>query len=105
MIYDSRKRAPASQGDVLGSISLGCVMQNMWLMAQSLGVNLQILSRFSEEPVEKEVKQILDIAEHMNIAYAIRLGYPVSAPAKYLRVRRNVEAFAHHNRYGNNGID
>jgi nitroreductase len=105
VIYDSRKRAPASQGDVLGFMSLGCVMQNMWLMAQSLGISLQILSRFSGEPVEKEVKQILDIAEYMNIAYAIRLGYPVSSSARYLRVRRDVEAFAHHNRYGNNGID
>jgi nitroreductase len=105
VIYDSRKRAPASQGDVLGFMSLGCVMQNMWLMAQSLGISLQILSRFSGDPVEKEVKQTLDIAEYMNIAYVVRLGYPVSARAKYLRVRRDVEAFAHHNRYGNSGID
>jgi len=105
VIYDSRKRAPASQGDVLGFMSLGCVMQNMWLVAQSLGISLQILSRFSGDPVETEVKQILDIAEYMNIAYAVRLGYPVSAPGKYLRVRRDVEAFAHHNRYGNSEID
>ena len=105
VIYDSRKRAPASQGDVLGFMSLGCVMQNMWLTAQSLGISFQILSRFSGESVEKEVKQILGIAEYMNIAYAVRLGYPVSAPTKYLRVRRDVEAFVHHNRYGNSGID
>jgi len=90
VIYDSRKRAPASQGDVLGFMSLGCVMQNMWLMAQSLGISFQILSRFSGESIEKEVKQILDIAEYMNIAYAIRLGYPVSSSARYLRVRRDV---------------
>ena len=30
-----RKRAPASEGDALGIMSLGCVMQNMWLMAES----------------------------------------------------------------------
>jgi len=29
VIYDSRKRAPASEGDFLGIISLGCVMENM----------------------------------------------------------------------------
>ncbi|WXG41290.1 MAG: nitroreductase family protein [Candidatus Freyarchaeum deiterrae] len=105
VIYDSRKRAPASEGDVLGFISLGCVMENMWLMAQSLGIGLQILSVFSAYPVAKEVKRILNIPEYMNIAYTIRLGYPVSAPAKYLRVRRDVEEFTHHNRYGNSGID
>jgi len=34
IIYDRRKRAPASEGDVLGFLSLGCVMENIWLMAQ-----------------------------------------------------------------------
>jgi nitroreductase len=104
VIYDSRKRAPASEGDVLGFMSLGCVMENMWLVAQSLGISLQILSVFSAYPVAKEVKQILGIPEHMNIAFTARLGYPVSAQAKYLRVRRDVEEFTHHNRYQNMGI-
>ena len=58
VIYDSRKRAPASHGDVLGFISLGCLMENMWLMAQSLGIGLQILSAFSAPPVETEIKKI-----------------------------------------------
>ena len=43
VVYDPQKRAPASEGDVLGFMSLGCVMENMWLMAQSLGICLQIL--------------------------------------------------------------
>lgn len=38
VLHDSRKRAPASEGDVLGMMSLGCVMENMWLVAQSLGI-------------------------------------------------------------------
>jgi hypothetical protein len=33
IVYDSGKRAPASHGDVLGFISLGCLMENIWLMA------------------------------------------------------------------------
>ena len=33
VLYDTRKRAPASERDVLGFISIGCVMENMWLMA------------------------------------------------------------------------
>ena len=29
VVYNPRKRAPASEGDVLGMMSLGCVMENM----------------------------------------------------------------------------
>jgi nitroreductase len=105
VIYDSRRRAPASEGDVLGFISLGCAMENMWLMAESLGIGLQILSVFSAEKVEKEVRRVLDIPEYMKIAFASRLGYPVSKPGKYLRVRRDVADFTHHNRFGNKGVD
>ena len=49
VIYDSGKRAPASEGDFLGIMSLGCVMQNMWLMAHSLGLGVQILSSLASE--------------------------------------------------------
>ncbi|HXX87323.1 MAG TPA: nitroreductase family protein, partial [Candidatus Acidoferrum sp.] len=99
VIYDSRKRAPASEGDVLGFISLGCVMENMWLMAQSLEISVHILSVFSGETVERDVKQVLHIPEYMKIAFAARLGYPASKPAKHPRVRRDVEMFVHYNKF------
>jgi nitroreductase len=104
VVYDARKRAPASEGDVLGLMSLGCVMENMWLMAQSIGIGVQVLSVFSSDPVEKEVKRILNVPEYMRVAFALRLGYPVSAPVESLRVRRDAEAFTHHNRFGNKGL-
>ncbi len=109
VIYDSRKRAPASEGDVLGIMNLGCIMENMWLMAQSLGVSFQIMSVFSSNcisanDVEKEIKRILNISKYMKIAFALRLGYPISAPAKYPRVRRDVEAFTNYNSFGKNGL-
>ena len=31
-------------------------MENIWLMAQSLGVSMQILSSFATAPVETELK-------------------------------------------------
>ena len=103
VVYDSRKRAPASEGDVLGFISLGCVMENIWLMAQSRGISVQILSAFSGNAVEKEAKRILGVPEYMKIAFALRLGYPVSRPTKQLRVRRDIEMLTHHNKFGNKG--
>jgi nitroreductase len=103
IVYDSRKRAPASHGDLLGFISLGCLMENIWLMAQSLGVSMHILSSFAVPPVESEIKKLLVIPEPMKIAFTCRLGYPTGA-SKYLRVRRDIEDFTHHNQYGKKGI-
>src|ERR1039458_3230702 len=101
--YDSTKRAPASDGDVLGFISLGCVMQNMWLMAESLGIGFQILSAFSADRVEREVKKILEIPEAMKIGFTVRLGYAKIddhiALKKYPSVRREIEDFSYRNRY------
>jgi len=104
VIYDPRKRAPASEGDFLGILGLGCVMENMWLTAQALKIGFQIMSVFSGERAERRVKRVLGIPGHMKIAYGIRLGYPVHPSNRYLRVRRDVEGVVHHNRYGNKGL-
>ena len=98
VVYDTRKRAPASEGDVLGTLSLGCLMENMWLMAHTLGVGFQIMSIFSG-PAQKDIRKILNIPDHMAVSYAIRLGYPVTQ-SKYVRVRRDSESFTYRNAYG-----
>jgi nitroreductase len=98
--YDPARRAPASEGDFLGIMSLGCVMQNMWLMASSLGIALHILSSFSAGEVEGEVKRLLGIPEKLRVAFTARLGYPIETPAPTARVRRDVGDFSHRNRYG-----
>jgi nitroreductase len=79
-------------------------MENMWLMAQALGIGSQIMSVFGGNSVEQEVKKILEIPEYMRIAYAVRLGYPISKTTKFVRVRRDVIELAHDNRFGNKGI-
>ncbi|MFI5137116.1 MAG: nitroreductase family protein [Sphingobacteriales bacterium] len=99
VLYEPARRAPASEGDFLGIISLGCVMENMWLMANSLGIDFHIVSSLSNGPYAKGIKKLLNIPEKFVIAYAFRLGHAVN-PQKQLRVRRNVEDFAHHNSYG-----
>jgi nitroreductase len=97
--YDARKRAPASEGDMLGMISLGCVLENMWLVAQSLGIGFQVQSVLSSPSVELEVRRLVELPEPLKIGFAVRLGYP-KTPASYLRVRREVTDFTHRNRYG-----
>jgi nitroreductase len=100
VLYDPAHRAPASERDFLGIMSLGCVMENMWLMAHSLGLGFHVVSSLGSGPLEKEVKRILGIPAKLKIAFTFRLGYPVANGGKYLRVRRDIPDFTHHNRFG-----
>lgn len=105
VLYDPGRRAPASEGDFLGIISLGCLMENMWLMAQWLGIGCQIVSALAAGPVEREVKILLGIPESRKIAFAMRLGYGAEGAAKSLRVRRDIGDFTYHNRYSHKGLE
>ena len=104
VLYDPAERAPASEGDFLGIMSLGCVMENMWLMASSLGIGLHIVSSLAAGPAEIALKRLLEIPANLKVAFTCRLGYPVGQQGSYLRVRRGVEDFAHHNRFGEKGL-
>jgi nitroreductase len=103
VLYDPRKKAPALAVDIYGFMSLGCLVENIWLTAQALGIGVQILSLSATVSVEKELKQILGIPEQLKIAYTIRLGYPI-IQTKTLRVRREIKDFTHHNLYSRKGI-
>lgn len=96
VVYDPSRRAPASEGDFLGIISLGCLMENIWLEAEALGLGVQIVSSLADAPT---LKDLLGIPENLRVAFSVRLGHPVSEPADYLRVRRGVADFTHRNRY------
>jgi len=100
VLYDPSRRAPASEGDFLGVVSLGCVMENIWLTAEALGLGLQIVSSLSSDP---NVRRILEVPDNLKIAFACRLGYPVGKPPIRLRVRRDASDFSHRNRFGLEG--
>ena len=59
VLYDPKKKAPALAVDIYGFIGLGCLMENIWLTTQALGISMQILSLSATVSVEKELKQIL----------------------------------------------
>jgi hypothetical protein len=40
----------------------------------------------------------------MKIAFACSLGYPARTAETYLRVRRDLEDFVHHNAYGHKDV-
>jgi hypothetical protein len=49
--------------------------------------------------------EIVVIPDDLKIAFAVRLDYPIPSSVKYLRVRREVEDFTHHNGVGDKGIE
>ncbi len=99
--YNPECRAPDSEGDFLGHVGLGCVLENMWLMAHALGLSFHVISILAKEPADAEVKSALGLPAQMKIAFGIRLGYAAPAEGRHLRVRRDVEGFTHVNRFGN----
>ena len=99
--YDPNKRAPDSEGDVLGLVSLGCLMANMWLMANSLGISVRIMSDLGDIKVTDEVKRTLGVHDRLRIVYGLRLGYPKTDPPEGPRVRRELGDFVHRNEYRN----
>jgi nitroreductase len=99
VVQDSRLETPATEGDSLGLMSLGCVMQNLWLITENFGISMQVLSGLSASDVEIQVQSILGIPPHLKIGFAARLGYPLTAQESHLRVRRKIQEFTHRNRY------
>ena len=100
ILYDPKRRAPASPGDFLGVMSLGFMLENLWLMAAAQGVGLHIVSAFGNEPLSAKVKKLLNIPPALEITLGIRLGYP-SGDDHRVRVRRDVDDFVKFNRYTN----
>ncbi len=87
VLYNGDKHAPDDKKDFLGHLGLGCVLENMWLMSESLGIGLHVLTVFSDGQVEKQVRSTLQIPSHMKVAYACALGYPKDHTESSLRVR------------------
>jgi len=104
VLYDSGLHAPDSKGDALGLMGLGCAMENMWLISESEGLGMHILTVFRNGAVERQVQQALQIPPPMKIAFACSLGYPASPEDPYLRVRRELEDFVHHNQFGHKDV-
>jgi nitroreductase len=104
VLYDSSIHSPDSKGDALGLMGLGCVMENMWLMSESEGLGMHVLTVFRDGAVEKQVQHALHIPPLMKIAFACSLGYPARPADPYLRVRRELEDFVHHNQFGHKDV-
>ncbi len=69
-------------------------------MAEALGIASPIVSALGIREAAAELGRILGIPEYMRIALACRLGYPLEAPGRYLRLRRDLSDLVHRNAFG-----
>ena len=79
-------------------------MENMWLMADSLGIGFHIISSLSAENVENEVKRILHIPDDLKIAFSCRFRISFIAAQNSVRVRRDIDDFTSHNKFDQKGL-
>jgi len=78
--------------DFIVYASVGSMVQNMMLMAAELGLGLS----WGTQPkrVQKELKELLDIPEHLEIPDILQLGYPDQE--RYSSSRKELDDFVHH---------
>ena len=100
VLYDRNRPAPGWTGDDIGLISLGFLLENMWLMATAQGVEFSIISILGEPPAAKEITAILGIPESLSIIFGIRLGRTGKRLGPGPRMRRSIEDFSHGDHYG-----
>ena len=98
VVYDPTRRAPASERDQLGMISLGCVMENMWLAAQAEHLDVQVVSAFAADGAEDDVKRVLGVPAPWRVAFAMRFGHAIAKGMPH-RVRRHLEAVVGRNHF------
>jgi len=98
---DPTELTPAAERDVLGTLGLGCVLETMWLTAQALQVDAQIVTGFSSAPLDGDVKRMLGLPETWRIAFGLRLGHAVIDCGPTVHAPRGLARAVHHNRFGN----
>ena len=101
ILYDPARRAPDSEGDFLGVMSLGFMLENMWLAAAAQGLGFQIISAMGNDPMAGQIKDMLGAPPELRLVFGCRLGYPGQTEGGARRVCRDVEDMVSFNRYGN----
>ena len=99
ILFDPKQGGKNPSGESNDIMSLGFMLENVWLMANAQGVGLRIVSAVAAKPVADKIKEILDIPSSLKIAVGCCLGYPANDSPNEIRVHRDVEDFTFFNRY------
>lgn len=83
---------PARQDSELGAMSLGCVLENMWLAAQAAHLDVEVVTA-----IGRDTPRLLGIPASWRIAYALRVGH--AAPGAHPSPSEHAELVVHRNRF------
>lgn len=78
-------------------MSIGCMVENVWLIAQAKGLGMRIASPIAA--VEGQLREILGFPSEMKVATCCCLGYPAPGAPREPRVRRDIDDFVFLNGY------
>lgn len=99
ILFDPERGGVNPSGESNDIMSLGFMLENVWLMANAQGIGVRIVSSVAAEPAASEIKKIISIPEALNIAIGCCLGYPSGDITDGIRVHRDVEDFTFFNHY------
>ena len=99
VLYDATRRAPGSERDSVGLISLGCALENIWLACESLELGVHVLTVVSDGAVEAQLKTLMHIPPQMKFGFVCSIGYAAIPTTPYIRVRRELKDFVHYNKF------
>ena len=103
ILYAPKKPGIGALAGLWGILSVGGVMQNIWLAANDLGVSVQVVSGQLMLPQSvRKIKEILHVPEKdYRIMLIMRLGYEGKFGKYGTTVRRDLSDFVHLNRFSN----
>lgn len=85
------QRASGDSGEVPSSLGVGCLVQNMWLAAQSLHVDAEVLATATHE----KLRRVLELPSPWRVACALRMGHAIPgsharpSPLAHVAIDRN----------------
>ena len=88
--------------NVWGMLSVGAVMQNIWLAANDLGISANLVSSQTMTVESKrKLHEILHVPKEYRILFLFRLGYEGKFGKYGTPYRRKLEDFVHLDRFSN----
>jgi len=103
ILYAKKNPGIGPLAGLWGIISIGGVMQNIWLAANDLGISVQVVSGQLMVPESaRKLREILGIPEHgYRLILILRLGYEGKFGKYGTTMRRELHDFVHFNHFGN----
>ena len=103
VIYNRNRKGCGPLKHLWGIISIGAVMENIWLAANDLGISVQLVSgQLADPEAATKLKQILKISDkNYQLMLFFRFGYERNFFKKEEKFRRDLKDFVHVNYFGN----